>query len=40
MLAELDFATVYLDDILIKSKNQDHAKHVIELFKKIKKFRF
>ena len=35
MLADLDFATAYLDDILIKSKNrEDHAKHVIEVFKK------
>ena len=33
MLADLDFATAYLDDILIKSKNQeDYAKHVIEVF--------
>ena len=28
--------TAYLDDILIKSKNRDHAKHVIEEFKKEK----
>ena len=35
MLADLDFATAYLDNILIKSKNrEDHAKHVIEVFKK------
>ena len=35
MLADLDFATAYLDDILIKSKNQEyHAKHVIEVLKK------
>ena len=33
MLAELDFATAYLDDILIKSKNrEDHVKHIIEVF--------
>ena len=32
MLADLDFATAYFDDILIKSKNrEDHAKHVIEV---------
>ena len=37
MLADLDFATAYLDDILMKSKSQeDHAKHVNEVFKKIK----
>ena len=41
MLADLDFATAYLDDILIKSKNrEDHAKHVLEVFKKIKVFGF
>ena len=35
MLANLDFAATYLDDILIKSKNrEDHAKHVLEVFKK------
>ena len=35
MLADLDFATAYLDDILIKSKNQeDQAKHITEVFKK------
>ena len=39
MLADLDFATAY--DILIKSKNrEDHAKHVIGVFKKIKEFVF
>ena len=41
MLAYLDFATAYLDNILMKSKNQeDHAKHVLEVFKKIKEFGF
>ena len=38
MFANLDFATAYLDDILIKSKNEeDHAKYVIEVFKKNKR---
>ena len=40
MLADLNFATAYLYNILIKTKNQDHAKHVLEVFKKIKKFCF
>ena len=41
MLADLDFTTAYLYDILIKSKNrEDHAKHVIEVFNKIKEFGF
>ena len=26
MLADLDFATTYFDDIQIKSKNRDHVK--------------
>ena len=35
MLADLEIATAYLDDILIKGKNrEDHAKHVTEVFKK------
>ena len=34
MLADLDFTTAYLDDILIKSKNRDNVKHVIEVLKK------
>ena len=34
MLGDLYFATAYLDDIQIKSQNQDHAKHVIKVFKK------
>ena len=39
MLTDLDFATAYLDNILIKSKNrEEHAKHVTEVFKKIKEF--
>ena len=34
MLTELEFETAYLDDIVIKCKNrEDHAKHVIEVFK-------
>ena len=41
MSADLDFATAYSDDILIKSKNrEDHAKHVIEVFERIKEFGF
>ena len=41
MLSDLHLAKAYLDDILIKSKNrEDHAKHVIEVFKKIKEFGF
>ena len=40
MLADQNFATVYSDDILIKNKNRDHTKHVIEVFKKIKVFCF
>ena len=41
MLTDLDFATAYFDNILLKSKNQEyHAKQVIELFKKIKEFGF
>ena len=35
LLADLDFATAYLDDILIKSKNgENHAKYAIEVLKK------
>ena len=35
MLADLDFTTAYLDDIVIKSKNHlDHVKHLTEVFKK------
>ena len=36
--ADLVFETVYLDDILIKSKNrEDHTKHLLEVFQKNKK---
>ena len=35
MLADLDFATAYLHDILIKRKNREnYAKHPTEVFKK------
>ena len=35
MLADLDFATAYLDDILLKSKSRKyHAKDVCEVLKK------
>ena len=34
MLSGLDFAIVYLDDILMKSKIQEHTRHVKEVFKK------
>ena len=38
MLADLGFATAYLDDILVKSKNQeDHVQHITEVLKKKKK---
>ena len=41
MLAGLEFAMAYLDDILIKSKNmQEHKKHVREVFKRIEEFGF
>ena len=41
MLGDLDFTRAYLDDILIKSKNQEnHAKHVTEVFKKNKRIWF
>ena len=40
MLADVDFATAFLDDSLIKSKYRDHVKHVIEVFKRIKEFGF
>ena len=41
MFADLDFATAFLDDILIKSKNREnHAKNITEVFKKVKEFGF
>ena len=41
MFADLDFATAYLYNILMKSKNrEDLAQHVTEVFKKIKEFGF
>ena len=41
MLAGLDFAVAYLDDILIKSKNvQEHKNHVWEVFRRIQEYGF
>ena len=41
MLAVLDYATVYLDEILIKSENtKQHRKHVWEVFKRINEYSF
>ena len=35
ILADLDFASAYLDDILITSKNREaHEKHITEVIKK------
>jgi len=41
MLAELDFAIAYLDDILIKSKTiKEHKGHVKAVFKRLAEFGF
>ena len=41
MLAGLDFATAYLDDILIKSKDRKtHFEHSIEFFERIEEYGF
>ena len=41
MLAVLNFATAYLDDILIKSENlEEHKTHVKEVFKRIQEYGF
>ena len=41
MLAGLEFASAYLDDILIKSKNtQEHEKHIRAVFKRIQEYGF
>ena len=41
MLNELDFAVAYLDDSLINSDNiEQHKKHVHEVFRRIKDYRF
>ena len=41
MLAGLDFAIAYLDDILIKSENnKQHCEHVREVFKRIDEYGF
>ena len=41
MLTSLNYTTVYLDDILIKSKNtEQHRKDVWEVLKKIHEYSF
>ena len=41
MLAGLDFAIAYLDDILIKSENnKQHCEHIREVFKRIDEYGF
>ena len=40
MLAALEYAMAYLDDILIKSENMEHRKHVWEVFKRINEYGF
>ena len=41
MLAGLNFAMAYLDDILIKSENlEEHKNHVREVFKRIQEYGF
>ena len=41
MLSGLEYAMVYLDDILIKSENfEKHKSHVREVFKRIEKYGF
>ena len=41
MLADLDFAIAYLDDILVKSKNvQEHKEHIRAVFQRIEEFGF
>ena len=37
LLNDIDFVIAYMDDILIKTENQEqHTKHVKEVFEKIK----
>ena len=41
MLAGLDFATAYFDDILIKSKDRKtHFEHIIQVFERIEEYGF
>lgn len=41
MLADLEFAVAYLDDVLIKSKNtKEHLEHIRAVFKKIEEYGF
>ena len=41
MLSGLEYAMVYLDDILIKSENfEEHKNHVREVFERIEKYEF
>ena len=41
MLGDLDYATVYLDDILVTSKTMaEHRNHIINVFEKLQEYRF
>ncbi len=41
ILGDLDFATAYLDDILITSKSvTEHRKHIMCIFDKLQKYDF
>ena len=41
MLDDLDYATAYLDDILVTSKTTtEHRNHIINVFEKLQEYRF
>ena len=40
MLAGLEFATAYLDDILLRNENKQHKKHIKAAFQKINEYGF
>ena len=40
MLSGFEFATAYLDNILIKRGNKKHSQHILEIFKRIYEYEF
>ena len=41
MLSDLEYATAYLDDILVTSKTTaEHLNHIINVFEKLQEYRF